>query len=119
MKILEENVNRDLFMGSNNQLGLLTDLPATLQACASAIEAQRGEMQYATNRGIPTHDTLWTGVPNQQRFQFYCLEALRAVPGVIAIKRFDTDIFDNTLEYEAEIVTEFGTGVIGNTLSGL
>ena len=113
MKILEENDNRDLFMGSNNQLTLLTGLSATLQACASAIEAQRGEMQYDVNRGVPTHDTLWTGVPNQQRFQFYCREALLAVSGVTAVKRFDTDIFDNTLEYEAEIVTEFGTGVIG------
>ena len=117
MKILEENSSHDLFMGPNNQLGLLTGIQATLQACASAIEAQRGEMQYDTNRGVPTHDTLWTGVPNQQRFQFYCREAILGVSGVTAIKRFDTDILDNTLEYEAEIVTEFGTGVIGNTFS--
>lgn len=119
MKILGENANRDLFMGPNNQLVLRTGLFATLQACTSAIEAQRGEMQYDINRGIPTHATLWSGVPNQQLFQFYCQEALKAVSGVVVVTRFNTDIFENTLEYEAEIVTDFGTGAIGNTLSGV
>ena len=83
MKILGENSSKDLFVGASNQLVVRTGIAATLQACASAIEAQRGEMQYATTRGIPTSSTLWAGVPNQQRFQFYCIEALRAIPGVI------------------------------------
>lgn len=119
MRILAENANKDLEMGSNNQLAILTGLEATLQACASAIEAQRGEMQYDTTRGIPTSSTLWSGVSNQQRFQFYCLEALKAVSGVVEITRFNTEIIDNTLAYEAEIVTEFGTGTIRNIINAV
>lgn len=119
MKILEENANNDLFMGANNQLGLLTGLPAVSQACKSAVEAQRGEMQYAVNRGVPTHDTVWDGVPNQKLFQFFARAAIRAVPGVTAINRFDSDILDGKLEYEAEIKTEFGTDTIGNTFGAV
>ncbi len=119
MKILGENEARDLFVGPDNQLVVRTELEAILQACESTIEAQRGEMQYDTTRGIPTASTIWAGVPNQQRFQFYCLAALRAIEGVIEVRRFVTDIFENTLSYEAEIVTEFGTGPIGNIINGV
>ncbi len=119
MRILAENENRDLEKGANNQLSMLVDLDATLQACESAIEAQRGEMQYDTTRGIPMSSTLWSGVSNQQRFQFYCREALGAIEGVQEITRFDTEILDNTLVYEAVIVTIFGTGTIGNIINGV
>lgn len=119
MKILGENENKDLFVGPNNQLVLRTGIEATLQACASAIEAQRGEMQYDISRGIPTSSTIWAGVPNQQRFQFYCIEALEAISGVVKVLRFNTDIIDNTLNYEAEIETEFGTGPIGNIINAV
>ena len=120
MRILAENAQRDLFKGPNNQLLVRVDLEATLQACASAVEAQRGEMQYDTTRGLPTSSTIWAGVPNQQRFRFYAVEAIRAVEGVTGVKRFDTDIFEGVLEYEAEIRTEFGVQTItGNIFSGL
>ena len=119
MKILAENENNDLFIGPNNQLGLLTGIEAVLQACASAIETQRGELRYDTDRGIPTDETLWSGVSNQQQFQFYCLEALRAISGVREITQFSTEIVDNTLVYDAIIVTDFGTGTVGNLFSGV
>ena len=119
MKILAENENRDLFKGPQNQLIVKTGIDAVLQACASAIEAQRGEMQYDITRGIPTSSTLWVGVPNQLRFRFYCIEALRAVSGVVSVIRFDLDSFEGVLEYETEIETEFGTGTLGNIINGL
>ena len=118
-KVLGENANRDLFVGPNNQLVLLTDLEATLQACASAIETQRGEVQYNTSRGVPTSQTLWSGTPNHQRFQFYALEALRGVAGVREIKQFETEIVDDAFTYTVTIETIFGTGTIGNTLNAV
>lgn len=119
MKILGENENNDLFVGDANQLVLRVDLPAILQACESAVEAQRGEMQYDITRGIPTDATLWSGVANQKLFRFYCIQAIRAIPGVLSVLRFDSDIFNNILQYEAEIATEFGTGIIGDSINGL
>jgi len=113
MKILEENANKDLFIGTNNQLGLLTDIEAVQQACVSAIETQRGELRYNTTRGVPTSSTLWDGVPNQQRFQFYAIEALRGVEGVQEVQQFSSEIVDNTLVYDAIILTDFGTVGIG------
>lgn len=108
MKILGENSSRDLFIGSNNQLVVLTGIEAIAQACKSAIEAQRGEMQFATQDGIPTEQTIWNGIPNQQQFQFFCRESLLKVDGVTAVVVFDTEIQDNTLIYEATIRTTFG-----------
>ena len=107
-KILGENSNRDLFIGSNNQLVVFTDLDAVAQACKSAIEAQRREMQFATQDGIPTEQTLWNGIANQQQFQFFCRQRLLKVEGVTAVLVFDTEIQDNTLIYNATISTIFG-----------
>lgn len=101
-------------MGAGNQLVLRVGLDAVEQACESAIEAQRGEMQYDTTRGIPTGSTLWAGVPNQQRYRHFCVAAIEAIEGVTSVKRFNTVILDNTLEYEAEILTEFGPVTIRN-----
>jgi len=115
-KILAENANKDLFKGANNQLGILTDLDATIQACESIIETQRGELQYDINRGIPTDETLWSGVSNQQRFQFYCKEALLAIENVIGIKQFASEIVGNALVYEAIILTIFGEVTINGSL---
>lgn len=118
MKIFGENSANDLFLGTNNQLVIRTGIDATLQACESAIEAQRGEMQYEVTRGIPTEDTVWAGIPNQQRFRFFCTQALLEVPGVIEVTRFTSDLIGDTLEYSAEIVAEGGTGTIGSLFNG-
>lgn len=118
-RVLGENANRDLYAGPDNQLVMLTDLDATLQVCASAIETQRGEVQYDTSRGVPTSQTLWAGVPDRQRFQYYALEALRRIPAVLEVKQFDTEIVDDEFRYTTTIETIFGRGVIGNTLNAV
>lgn len=118
-KILGENANRDLYVGPNNQLVLLTDLDATLQACASVIETQRGEVQYDTSRGVPTSQTLWAGIPNHQRFRYYALDALRGISGVREVKQFATENAGGDFTYTATIETVFGTGTIGNTLNAV
>jgi len=109
MKILGENNNNDLFIGTNNQLVVRTGIDAVVQASKSAIEAQRGEMQFATNRGIPTDQTLWSGTAEQQQFQFYCRQALVRLPDVVRVSSFITTIADNTLSYEATIITVFSS----------
>lgn len=114
--ILAENQNRDLFMDENNQIPLLTGVQAVLQACKSAIEAQRGEMRYAINRGIPTEQTLWNGPANQQQFQFYCRQALARVPNVSKVLVFDTEIVNNVLIYNATILTTFGEETLNGSL---
>lgn len=119
MKILGENENRDLFLGSNNQLVVYTEIQATLQACRSVIESQRGELQFDILRGIPTEEVIWSGVPNQQRFQFFCITALRAIEGVNEISQFNTEIIDNSLRYEAKIVTIYGEATIGEFIRGV
>ncbi len=116
MKILAEDDNRDLFIGTNNQLGILTEIEATEQACKSAVETQRGELRYNTTRGIPTSQTVWDGIPNQQRFQFYCIQALRAITGVVEVQQFSSEIVENTLIYDAIILTEFGVVTLTGSL---
>lgn len=118
-KILEEDSNRDLVMGSNNQLSILTGIEAVLQACKSAVETQRGELRFDTTRGVPTSQTIWSGVPNQQRFQFYAIDVLRKVPGVTGIKRFNSEIRGGFIAYDAIIETEFGVGEIGSLFDGI
>lgn len=118
MRIIGENENKDIFLGSNNQIVVLTDIEAVAQACETAIELQRSELQYNVAKGIPTSETIWKGVPNQQSFQAYCKEALKAVPGVRIVLSFATEIIDNELVYESAIETEFGPTTVRGIING-
>ena len=108
-RVLAENINRDLFKGANGQLVVRNGIDAVVQLSKSAIEAQRGEMQFASNRGIPTKRTVWTGQADQQQFQFFCRQALVRIPDINQVTIFETEIQGDTLNYQATIITTFGT----------
>lgn len=119
MRVITENAQNDFELGPDNRIGSLTGIEAVLQVCQSTIEGQRGEMQYNTNRGIPTEETLWGGTANQHRFQFFCIEALKGVTGVSEVTRFNTQIIDSELRYRADITTIFGAASIGSLFDGV
>lgn len=118
-RILQENANNDLEIQTNNQLGILTGIEAVSQACASAVETQRGELRFAQTTGVPTDQTVWGGVANRQLFAFYAVEAIKRVVGVQEVTQFDSDIVGDVLVYNVVIVTDFGTTTIGSLFDGV
>lgn len=112
--VFKENSNNDIQTGDNNQLEIVTELQATLQACQAAMEAQQFEMIFAQNRGMPNAATVWDGNPNLQQFEFSARRVLRSVENVVSIDSFEAEIVDNTVLYQATIRTNYGIGNIQN-----
>lgn len=53
MKTLTVDHDNDLCLNAFGQLNISSDLQAVLLACKHAVNAQYGEMNYATDRGVP------------------------------------------------------------------
>ena len=109
MLTFTESSDNDFEVNSVNNLALSSDQNAIVQLSRSVIERQRGEMQYLSDEGIPTAETLWDGAPNQLQYQFYCRQAIAQLDGVVSVDRFDTEITENgELIYDAKITTTYG-----------
>lgn len=111
-RVFAENENNDIYLGSNNQLVINTDLSAVLQACKAAVEIQKGEVLYSQENGVPTDSIVWSGTPNLQQFEFFARKQILNVPGVTDVENFVVTVTDNVLQYEATIKTIYGTGGI-------
>lgn len=113
---IAENENRDLFLTADGNLAFLTDAPGDAVATAlivkSRVEAQRGEMKYATDQGLPTRQTVWDTFNPKQYEAAWRLIAL-ATPNVTGIQSFNMFRDGNTLFYSAVITTIFGTAQVG------
>lgn len=117
VRTFNTNANRDIFIGEDGLLSVATGIEAVLKACETASLAQLGEMVLATGLGIPNAETIWVGVPNFALWESYLRATLQSVEGVDTVAAINISIADNTLNYTATIVTEFGSGSFESTIS--
>lgn len=110
-----ENENRDLFLGPDGNLAMTSQIDATALLCKSRIEAQRNEMIYAMNEGMPTRDTAWDRF-NPNAFVAAARTILLATPGVVRVISFVLQHVENDLSYTAVILTDYGITTITGTL---
>lgn len=112
---IAENANRDLYCDSNGNLAFISDVTgspvATAQILKSRVEAQRGEMIYATDQGMPTRATAWDTF-NPKQYEAAWRAIALATPNVNAVQSFDMYKSGNTLNYAASIQTTYGTGTV-------
>jgi len=111
-----ENENRDIYVGTDNQVAMLSGRDAAAQASKAAIETQRGEVIYATNVGMPTASVVWNKSPNLQQFEFYARKQIMATPTVTEIVEFSAEIVGDGVEYQATIRTENGEAQIDGSV---
>ena len=104
------NTNNDLFIGSDGKLSISSGIDAVLNACRTAALAQRGEMIFATNKGIPNFDVTFSGAPNLALFEAFLRANLEAVDSVVEVEDLSTSNENNVLSYSATIKTLYGTG---------
>lgn len=117
VKTFATDANNDLYIANDGNLVIAQNLTAVLQACATAAKAQRGEMQYNLDLGIPNFDTVWNGTPNIPQFEAALRTTLLNVEGVTQIKTLTVENRSNVLIYQAEIVTVYGQGVISGDVN--
>lgn len=102
----------DIYIGADGNLAVATGLQAVLYACANAAKAQRGEMIFQTNEGLPNFQLLWVGNPNIEQWRVALQTTLENVPGVQEVISLTADQVGNRVVYLATILTIYGSGVI-------
>lgn len=105
--------NHSLFLDAAGNLALTSNLDACLQDCETAMLAQRSEMIYAMDEGVPYRQTSWDQYRPAQ-FEAAARTSLLAVNGVVRIRSFTFSFSGNTLSYSATIETEWGIGGISS-----
>lgn len=110
------NADNDLYLDASGDLALVSDLTCVMQAAQQAAQAQRGEMIYHVNRGVPNLRTLWSGAPSLAQFRAAVRQEIMLVTDVVSVRRLDATLDGEAAVYTADITTAFGTGVIRNGL---
>lgn len=109
--VLAENANRDLYLNDSGHIAILTGADAVGQLCKSRVEAQRNEMIYAMNEGMPTAATAWNTF-NPKQFEAAARAIWLATDGVTGVQSFTMYKDSNTLNYTAVITTKYGSTTI-------
>lgn len=108
-RTIETTAANDIALDVNGNVSIVTGLDAVIGNCKTAIQAQRGEMQYAVNTGMPTLATAWENY-NPIQFEAAARTILKAVPDVIEVESFSTTRSGEALRYTAVIRTIYGRG---------
>jgi hypothetical protein len=108
-----ENSNNDFYLGDDGNIAFVTALAAVAQLCVSRVEAQRGEMIYAADQGMPTRATAWDQF-NPNQFEAAARAIILATPDVTAVTSFTLTRQGNDLVYSADISTIYGSTTVSN-----
>lgn len=106
------DANNDLFIGSDDRLGVASGLQAVLQNCEHAAKTILNEMVLAQGEGLPYFEAVWNGKPNLPVFEAAFRARVGAVQDVTGIVALTTRINGEVLNYSATIRTVYGTGEI-------
>lgn len=113
--VFAEDENGDTYIDPDTgDQAILTGADAVGQLCKSRIEAQRGEMRYAADQGMPTRATAFDTF-NPHQFEAAARAIILGTTDVTGIESFSMYQNANTLYYTAVITTNYGTTTIGGT----
>lgn len=116
MRTLAVNSNNDIYIGPDGNLAIADGLEAVLQQCEQAASIRLGELPYAQEKGIPFFDNVFTDNPDLGLYDMYLRKQLLRVTNVTAIQQIGFKQDGDELQYEAVIVTTFGTGAARGSL---
>lgn len=119
--VFAENENRDTYIDpATGDIAVLIDTignpVATAQLCKSRVEAQRNEMRYSTDEGMPMFDTAFNSF-NPKQFEAAARSIFLATPNVTGVASFSMYRNGNALNYTAVIDTTFGQTTITGTVT--
>jgi hypothetical protein len=107
LMVFAENENRDPYIDpETGDQAVLFGAPAVAQLCKSRVEAQRNEMKYAADQGMPTFQTAFNTF-NPQQFEAAARTIILATTDVTGIESFSMYQDGNTLYYTAVITSVY------------
>ena len=110
------NNDNDIFLDELGNLTMVSDLTACMQAAQQAAQAQRGEMQYHLNRGVPNFQVLWNGSPSVAQFRAAVRQEILLTTGVTGVPALNAQLNGENAEYTARITTVFGPGIVDGAI---
>lgn len=113
MKTFQTGANNDIFIATNGNLSITTDLTALMNICENVVQTMLGELILQGDTGLPNFQLIWAGAPNLAQAENALREALMGVEGVIDVPELSAFVTDNILRYSATIKTIYGQGEIG------
>lgn len=111
MRSFSSDENNDLYIAGRN-LAISSDLQAVLEVAKHAAQAILGEMVFAKTQGMPYFETVWAGNPTSAPFEAAFRERIVEIEGVESIASLEVSQVGDAMQYRAEIVTVYGTGVL-------
>lgn len=108
---LASDANNDLVLDSAGNVRIATGIEAVAFNCKTAMQAQRGEMMFAVDKGMPMMATAWDRY-NPVQFEAAARTVLKEVPEVLGVDSFTVARTDERLVYTATIRTTYGETVI-------
>lgn len=112
MRTLATNAQRDIFLGLDGNVSVVTDLDACLESCKRAGMVRLGELPYAQTRGAPFLEIMES--LDLSLYEFYVRQILLTVPGVTSVQSVEFSLANQRIDYTAQINTIYGTGSISN-----
>ena len=105
------NENRDIYMGSDKNLAIVTGKAACAQNSVTAVSAQLGEMIYATGDGMPMQQTAFDRY-DPVGFEMAARTILLKVTDVLDVVALTVEQQDSAVVYTATLATIYGEIVI-------
>lgn len=112
---IASNGTQDLFLGADGNIPIRRDIDAVAQNCRTAMLAQRAEMIYHVNAGMPTRATAFNRL-NAPQFEAAARSILTSVDGVNSVLSFEVTQTDDRVIYIANIETIYGIVAVTNGL---
>ncbi len=115
MKTFALDASGDIYIDGHGNLATLTGALAVGQNCVTAISAQRAEMIYAVNQGMPTTELAWNKL-DSVGFEAAARTIIINVDGVIEVRSFTVTTLGDVLNYQATILTVYGETQINGSV---
>lgn len=110
MKSFLTDKNNDLMLDGVRNIAIGEDIDAVVQLVQNAVNTLKGEIQLDTTLGVPYFETIFNKQnPNVSIWESYMVEEVEKINGVVRVNSIKSKIENNSLSYEMEILTIYGT----------
>lgn len=112
---IEVNSKNDIYLPDGRNINILSGEKAMVQVVRAAHLMRRGEDMYDVDNGVNYLDTVFSSPVDQDGARQSIINAILKKPDVAGIENLTVTISNGTLDFEAEIVTIYGTTIkVGN-----
>jgi hypothetical protein len=116
MRTFQSTSSNGFALSTAGNLTLVRGLEAITTVAVQYMQARRGEMFLAADRGIPFDPVAWSGSPNVAQFEAAGRATLLQVPDVVQVLSFQALLVGDVLNYTADILTTAGAATINGNL---